>query len=140
MPTLAALRGDPARRHAPRFGHATATLNLRRASGVLVVDVHETPAVPEFDAGGDARLGWYLAGALLILVGWGVGVLANVVAHARAPAAGLAIGPWHVYAQYGLFAEVTLGIGLFAGAIGAGLVWLAYRTPPGPLRLPGYPY
>ena len=105
-----------------------------------MVDVHETPAVPAWDSGGDARVGWYIAGGLLILLGWGVAVLANVVAHARAPASGMAIGPWHVYAQYGLLAEVTLGIGLFTGLIGAGLVWLAYRTPPGPLRLPGYPY
>lgn len=105
-----------------------------------VVDVHETPAVPDWDPGGDARVGWFIGGGLLVVLGWGVAVLANVLVHARAPPPGLAIGPWIVTTHYGLFAEVTLGIGLFTGAIGAGLVWLAYRTPSGPLRLPGYPY
>lgn len=105
-----------------------------------MVDVHETPAVPAWDSGGDARLGWFIAGGLLLFLGWGVAVIGNLLVHARAPTSGMSIGPWQVFPQYGLFGEVTLGIGLFTGAIGAGLVWLAYRTPSGPLRLPGFPY
>ncbi|MCI4337072.1 MAG: hypothetical protein L3K17_07785 [Thermoplasmata archaeon] len=105
-----------------------------------MVDIHEVPAVPEMDPGGDARLGWFLAGGLLIVIGWGLATILNVVAHAMAPATGTALGPVRVFPHWGLYGEVTLGIGLFTGLIGAGLIWLAYRSPEGRIVLPGYPY
>lgn len=105
-----------------------------------MVDLQETPAVPPFDSGGDERAGWWVAGGLLLIVGWGGGVLANVLLHLLAPSGGLALGSVRITDHLGSFAWLTLGIGVFTGAIGAGLLWLAYRSAPGPLRLPGYPY
>ncbi len=103
-------------------------------------DLSETPAVPAFDAGGDERVGWWITGGLLLLLGWGLGVVANIAAHLLAPSGGLAIGPLRVFPSFGAFAWITFGIGVFAGAVGVGLLWLARQSPRGPVVLPGYPY
>ncbi len=105
-----------------------------------MVDLEETPAVPPFDAGGDERVGWWITGGLLLVIGWGFGVVGNLAVHLAAPASGLALGPVRVFPHLGPFAWITLGLGLFTGAVGVGLLWLARQSPRGPVVLPGYPY
>ena len=105
-----------------------------------VVDIHETPAVPPMDPGGDPRLGYFLAGGLLIFLGWGLGVVANYLLHAWAGPGGAVVGWVHVNSTWGAYAYATLGFGLFTGAIGAVLIALGRASAKAPLVLPGYPY
>jgi hypothetical protein len=103
-------------------------------------DLQETPAVPPFDPGGDERLGYFVAGTLLVLVGWVGGVALNLALHSMAGPGGLPIGPVRIDSTLGLFAQLTLGIGAFTGLIGVGILALGWRSRKGPLVLPGYPY
>ena len=105
-----------------------------------MVDVHEEPAVPPTDEGGDARYGYFAAGGLLIALGWGLGVVANVLLHLLAPSGGHRV--WHAYFAPGLgpYAWAVLGLGLFSGALGVVLLGLGRSAPKGPFVLPGYPY
>ena len=103
-------------------------------------DLNETPAVPETPTGGDERAGFYVAGALLVAVGWGVAVVLNAILHAAAPVGGIDLGPIVVHAQWGAYAQATALIGLLTGGIGAGILWTAPASPAGPLVLPGYDY
>ena len=103
-------------------------------------DLQETPAVPETDAGGDERAGLFIAGAILLLLGWGVAVVLNVLLHVGAPADGLALGPIRVYSAWGAFAWATALIGLLTGAVGAAVLYVARDAPAGPWVLPGFDY
>jgi hypothetical protein len=105
-----------------------------------VVDVHETPAVPPTDSGGDERLGYYVAGGLLIALGWGGGVAANLLAHWMAGSGGMTVGWIRITSTLGQYALAVLGLGLFAGAVGVVLVALGRSSPAGPVVLPGYNY
>ncbi len=105
-----------------------------------MVDVHETPAVPPFDAGGDVRLGYYLAGGVLIALGWGGAVAVNLLLHVLAPASGHWL--FHLYfgRTIGPYAWGTFGLGLVGGGLGLVLLLLARRTAKGPFVLPGMEY
>ncbi|HYK93766.1 MAG TPA: hypothetical protein VEY07_06960 [Thermoplasmata archaeon] len=105
-----------------------------------MVDLQETPAVPPFDPQGDVRAGWAIGGIVLLLLGWGLAVVVNVLLHLEAPASGTMIGPYRVFHDLGAFAWLSVGIGLFTGAIGAGLLWLSREAPRGPIVLPGPSY
>lgn len=104
------------------------------------MDLSETPAVAPMETGGDERIGLFLAGAVLLVVGWGFAVLLNLLLHAQAPDSGLPLGPVRVFRSLGGYAWLTLGLGLFTGAIGAAFVVLARSTAKGPFVLPGQPY
>lgn len=106
----------------------------------LVVDIRETPATPPEDYGGDVRIGWEIAGGLLIALGWGMGVVVNVIAHAVAPSAGFVFIWVHIYPTMGDYSLAALGIGLFGGILGVVLWGLGRTSPRGPLVLPGYDY
>ena len=105
-----------------------------------MVDLQEAPATPPQDYGGDERVGWQIAGALLLAAGWGIGVIGNAVAHWLAPASGLSILGVHVYPTWGVYAFATLGVGACAGIFGVLLIVLGRLSPRGPLVLPGYDY
>lgn len=105
-----------------------------------VVDIHETPAVPPMDPGGDERLGYFIAGGLLIAVGWGGGVVANLLAHWVAGSGGMTLGWIRITSTLGPYALAVIGLGLFAGAVGVVLLMLGRASPAGPLVLPGYNY
>jgi len=105
-----------------------------------MVDLQETPAVPPEATGGDERAGMIAAGATLIALGWGLGVLANLFLHLSAPSGGARLGPVFVFDHLGPFAWATLLIGLMTGTIGAGVIAAARSLPTGPLVLPGQPY
>jgi hypothetical protein len=105
-----------------------------------LVDVAESPAVPPTDYGGDERLGLQIAGGLLVVLGWGLGVALNVLLHVTAPSGGRAVGPVVVFAHLGLFAWATLLIGLGTGALGAAIVLVGRASPKGPIVLPGFGY
>jgi len=103
-------------------------------------DLSETPAVIEPPTGGDERAGLYVAGAILVALGWGAAVVLNLLLHAAAPAGGIPLGPITVYATWGSYAWATLAIGLLTGGVGAGILRVAGSAPAGPLVLPGYNY
>lgn len=105
-----------------------------------MVDLQETPATPPQDFGGDARIGWQITGILFVALGWGVGVVANVVAHLVAPSSGWVLLWVRVYPSYGAYSLAILGAGLVAGVFGVVLYVLGRAAPPGPVVLPGYDY
>jgi hypothetical protein len=105
-----------------------------------VTDLSELPAVPPEDRGGDARIGYRAGGIFLILVGWGVGILANLLLHSMAPSTGELVGPWRIYPTLGVYALGLAGLGAVAGIVGVFMLWLAQRSPPGKFVLPGYSY
>jgi hypothetical protein len=106
----------------------------------VVVDVHETPAVPPMDPGGDERLGYYLAGGLLIALGWGLGVVVNLGLHWLAGSQGMTLGWVRITSALGSYAWAVVAFGLFTGAIGTVLLLLARGSPKAPIVLPGYDY
>jgi hypothetical protein len=105
-----------------------------------VSDPSETPAVPPEDRGGDERIGYRAGGIVLIVLGWGLGVLVNLVLHEMAPATGDVVGPWRIYPALGVYALGLVGLGTVAGVVGVFMLWLAQRCPPGKFVLPGFSY
>lgn len=105
-----------------------------------MTDVQEQPAVPPFDGQGDERAGYFSAGAILIALGWGVGVLLNVVLHLTAPSGGHWLYGVFLGRDFGAYAWATVGLGAVTGAIGAAIVGVGTSAPKGPLVLPGYDY
>jgi hypothetical protein len=105
-----------------------------------MTDLSELPAVPPEERGGDERIGYRAGGILLLVVGWGLGVIANVVVHWLAPSGGEVLGPWRVYPTLGVYALGVVGLGAVAGVVGIFMLWLAQRAPRGKFVLPGYSY
>jgi len=105
-----------------------------------VTDLQEEPAVPPQDPKGSLRIGWAIAGSLLIFFGWGIGVLTNLILHRLAPVGGLVIGSIRIYPSLGTYAWIVLGVGATAGVLGVALLWFRRTLPVGPAVLPGYPY
>lgn len=105
-----------------------------------MVDLAESPAVAPMDTGGDERAGMFAAGAILVALGLGLGVLVNVVAHWMAAPSGTPWGPVRVFPSFGPYAWAALGLGLFTGAIGIGVLLMARASAKGRLVLPGQAY
>jgi hypothetical protein len=105
-----------------------------------VVDLQETPAVPPTDYGGDERAGYFLASGVLIFLGWGLGVLANLGLHLMAPAGGHTVAGIWFGPTMGTYAWSALGFGVMTGIVGLSLVFVARATPKGRLVLPGSDY
>lgn len=97
----------------------------------------ERPAVPPEESGGDERAGLLAAGAVLIVLGYGLGVIANLYLHVSAGGGSVSIGPWTVTSALGPFALATLAIGLGTGSVGAAFLAIGRRLPKGPIVLPG---
>lgn len=112
----------------------------QKPGGPIVVDLHETPAVPPMDPGGDERLGYFIAGGLLIFLGWAVGVLGNYLIHVWAGPGGMVLGWVHVNSTWGAYGYAALGFGLFTGAVGVVLLAIGRASPKAPLVLPGFDY
>jgi len=105
-----------------------------------VVDLQETPAVPPFDPKGDVRIGYHIAGGILVTLGWGFGVVGNLVLHWLAPSGGYRLYRVVIAGSLGPYAWALLGFGLFVGAFGVVLIAVARGAPQGPVVLPGYDY
>ncbi len=105
-----------------------------------MVDLQETPAVPPMEPGGDVRVGYFAAGSLLVVLGWGLAVVLNLVLHALAGSQGMVLGPVRITSAIGDYAWAVFGLGLFTGALGVVLIGLGRSSPRGPLVLPGYDY
>ncbi len=105
-----------------------------------MTNLQEEPAVPPFDPQGDERAGYFAAGGLLVVLGWGLGVLTNVIAHLSAPAGGTRWWGVYIGPELGAYAWGVLGLGLFAGAFGVVLIGIGRGSPRGPMVLPGYDY
>ncbi|MGI0132548.1 MAG: hypothetical protein ACREDK_05585 [Thermoplasmata archaeon] len=104
------------------------------------MDLAETPAVDPLPTGGDERAGLFVAGGLLLAVGWGMAVVLNLLVHALAPSGGIPFGPIRIVPAIGPYAWLTLALGAFTGLMGVAFVRLARSTAKGPLVLPGEPY
>jgi hypothetical protein len=105
-----------------------------------VVDLAESPAVPPEEEGGDERIGLQLAGVLLLVLGFGFGVIANLYVHNSASVSGSPFGPWTITPTLGPYAWATLAAGAVVGVLGALFLWLARFEARGPLKLPGTAY
>ncbi len=105
-----------------------------------MTDLQETPAVPPTDSGGDERAGFHVAGTLLVLLGWGFGVVVNLLVHWTAPAAGRSFGPFILFPAFGPYALAVLLFGAATGLLGLAILWIARSSPKGPLVLPGFAY
>lgn len=103
-------------------------------------DLDERPAVPPQDTGGDERDGWFVAGGLLVVLGFGVLFALNVVLHRLAPTSGFALGPVRVFSAFGPFAWASVALGLVTGVLGLVLLGYARSAPRGAFVLPGQPY
>ncbi len=102
-----------------------------------MVDLQETPAVPPFDPGGDERYGYLVAGGVLVMLGWGLGVALNVLLHAVAPAHALTVLGLRVGPHWGPYGLAVLLFGAGTGTLGAVLLALGRASPRGPFVLPG---
>jgi len=105
-----------------------------------VVDRAEAPATPPFDPKGDERIGYFVAGGTLIFLGWGLGVVVNLVLHWEARAGSFQIAGVHFGPTLGAYAWAVFALGLAAGAVGAALLAVARGTLRGPFVLPGADY
>lgn len=105
-----------------------------------MADLQEEPAVPPFDPGGDERAGYLASGVILVLLGWGLGVLLNVVLHLTAPAAGSWTAGVYFGRAFGDYAWAVLGLGLVTGALGVAILGVGRASPRGRLVLPGFEY
>jgi hypothetical protein len=105
-----------------------------------VVDVQEVPATPPEDDGGDERYGYFAAGGLLIALGWGFGVVLNLLLHDVARNGAFAVAGVHFSGALGPYAWAFFGLGLVTGALGVALLAVARATPKGPFVLPGADY
>ena len=105
-----------------------------------MVDIQETPAVPPLDPGGDQRLGYFIAGGILIALGWGLAVALNVFLHYLGGSGGISVAGHEFTSTLGPYAWGAFGFGLFTGAFGVVLLALGRGSPKGRLVLPGYDY
>lgn len=87
-------------------------------------------------ADGNRRAGFIVAGSLLLILGTGVGMLANLALHSIAPAQGLSLGLFTVYPGWSWYATVVFVLGAFATLVGLGMLWLSGFSPSGPVHLP----
>ncbi len=92
------------------------------------------------DPGGDERIGYLIAGGILVGLGWAVGVGVNLILHGLAGSGGMTVGWVRITSTMGPYAWAIFGFGLFTGALGMGLLALGRASPKRPLVLPGYPY
>ena len=105
-----------------------------------MVDIQETPAVPPMDPGGDERLGYLIAGGILITLGWGLAVIVNLVLHFLAGTGGWTVWGHEFTSTLGPYAWAAFGFGMFVGGFGVVLVALGRASPKGPIVLPGFDY
>jgi hypothetical protein len=105
-----------------------------------VVDLQETPATPPEDHGGDERYGYQLAGSVLIALGWGLGVVVNLLLHYQARTGAFVDAGVHFGPTLGPYAWAVFGLGLVTGAMGVAILAVARSTPRGPFVLPGVDY
>lgn len=92
------------------------------------------------DPGGDERYGYFLAGGLLIALGWGLGVVVNLLLHWVAGSQGMTVGWVRITSSLGSYAWGLFAFGLFTGVVGTVLLFLGRSSPKGRLVLPGYDY
>jgi len=105
-----------------------------------VTDLQNTPAVEPEEEGGNERAGLRFAGALAVLVGWGLGVFVNVLLHVSARSDGRVVGWVRIYPGLGPYAWGVLLLGLFTGIFGVAMIWVSQFAKPGELHLPGTSY
>ncbi len=84
---------------------------------------------------GDRRVGYFVAGTILLLVGLGGGILLNVLLHHLAPPGGYGLGLFRVYPGWSAYASVALGLGVLTSLVGGAMLYFGWTTPRGMLRL-----
>ncbi|MCI4373657.1 MAG: hypothetical protein L3K02_08475, partial [Thermoplasmata archaeon] len=77
---------------------------------------------------------------ILLGLGWGLGVVVNLLLHWEAAMGPFEIGTVHFGPTMGAYAWSVFALGLAAGAVGASFLVVARSTPRGALVLPGADY
>jgi|GEM_PF-2457722 hypothetical protein len=85
---------------------------------------------------GNVRVGFLVAGLLLVVFGWGGAVILNVYLHTIAPPNGIPVLLWRVYPGWSLYDGVLAFLGVLATLVGLGMLYLARHKPSGSVRLP----
>lgn len=96
--------------------------------------------MPPLDSGGDERVGYLIAGGILIALGWGLAVIVNLLLHYLAGTGSVTVAGHTFTSTLGPYAWAAFGFGIFTGGFGVVLVALGRASPKGPLVLPGYDY
>ncbi len=105
-----------------------------------MVDLQETPATPPFDSKGDERIGYFVAGGTLLVLGWGLGVVVNLLLHWEARMGPFQVWTVHFGPTLGAYAWAVFALGLASGAVGAAFLAIARSAPRGAFALPGADY
>jgi hypothetical protein len=85
---------------------------------------------------GNSRLGFFMGGVILIVLGLGCAIMLNVILHAIAPTGGVQLLWFKVFPGWSWYATVAAIIGVVATLVGSGMVWFGFTDPSGPLSLP----
>jgi hypothetical protein len=85
---------------------------------------------------GNSRLGFFMGGIILIVLGLGCAIILNIILHAMAPSGGMDFFWFRVYPGWSWYATITAILGVLATLVGSGMAYFGVTDPSGPIALP----